>query len=549
MRSRRGLAVAAVFGAVALVGAAGWAGAGAGGGTGPAIVVGGNRPIDLGRAADSLDATAANSPKVVVNPRDPTDLVLVSRIDAPRFSCGMHVSYDGGSTWRQTPIPVPPGTPAVACFGPDAAFGADGSLAVSFTSAGSVPGQGTAPDGVWVATSHDGGRSLGAPVRAGGALAFQVRMAADPSAPGRVYLCWLQATDTTPWGLVGTGNPIMSSRSDDGGVTWSGPVRVSAATRSLVIAPAPAVTADGGLVVVYLDVGDDRLDYGGAHAGKGGDPYPGPWWLVAARSADGGSTWQEAVVDRLTPAARFLQLFPPTPSVAVAGRRVYVAFADRRLGDADVWVWASADAGTRWSPGRRVNDARPGDQYLPAVSVAADGRVDVVYYDRRSDPGGTMNEVSLQSSRDHARRFGPRTLLSDAAFDSAIGFGAERGMPELGSRLAVVAGRIGSLAVWADTRSGTQASPHQDLASAVARIRADPGSDRPLHDASVTLAAMAAALGPLGVLGLRRRRRPGRHDRQCPPLEAHGSNYAAVADAGPGALVHDEKTRRRDRKG
>jgi hypothetical protein len=267
--------------------------------------------------------------------------------------------------------------------------------------------------------------------------------------------------------------------------------------------------ADGGLVVGYLDVGNDRLDYDGAHAGKGGDPYPGPWWLVAARSGDGGATWQEAVVDRLVPAARFLQLFPPTPSVAVHGRQVYVAFADARLGDADVWVWASADGGQRWSPARRVNDAREGDQYLPAVSAAPDGRVDVAYYDRRTDPAGTMNEVSLQSSRDHGRSFGPRAILSDRAFDASIGLGADRGMPELGSRLAVIAGDRRSLAVWADTRAGAPASTHQDLARAVARVPPD-SPDRRIDDASVALAVTAAGLGMLGLLALRRRRTHGR---------------------------------------
>ncbi|HTJ75532.1 MAG TPA: sialidase family protein [Acidimicrobiales bacterium] len=519
MRVGRGVVAAAGILALVVAAAAGWV-VGGDGGAGPAVVVGGNTPIDPRRAADTLDTTAANSPTVVENPRHPANLVLVSRIDTPRFSCTMDVSLDGGATWAQTPIPPPPGAPAVACFGPDATFSADGSLHVSFTSAGAVPGQGTAPDAVWVATSHDGGRTLGAPVRAGGPLAFQVRIAADPSQPGRVYLCWLQAGDTAPWGLVGAANPIVSTRSDDGGATWAPPARVSPPSRSLVVAPVPAVTVDGGLVVAYLDVGDDRLDYDGAHAGKGGDPYAGPWWLVAARSDDGGATWQEGVVDRLAPATRFIQLFPPAPSVAVAGRQVYVAFADARRGDADAWVWASADGGRRWSPARRVNDARPGDQYLPAVSVAPGGRVDVVYYDRRADPGGTMNEVSLQSSRDHGRTFGPRTLLSDRAFDAAIGFGADRGLPELGSRLAVLAGRTGVLAVWADTRSGTRASAHQDLARAVARVAADPGSARRARDASLAVAVTAAVLGPFGLVALRRRRTPSRRISEPDPMPA-----------------------------
>ena len=514
-----------VIGVLAVAAASGWVWAGKRS-AGPALVLGGNVPIDPVRAADSLDTTAENSPSVVVNPRDPADLVVVSRVDTPQFSCTMRVSRDGGATWRSTAIPAPPGTPAIACFGPDAAFDADGTLYLSFTSAGLVPGQGTAPDAVWIAASHDGGQSLATPARASGPLAFQVRVAADPARGGRVYLSWLQAEETSRWGLVGATNPILASRSDDGGRTWSQPVRVSADSRSLVVAPVPAVAGDGELVVAYLDVGDDRLDYEGAHEGKGGEPYPGPWWLVAARSVDGGATWQEAVVDRLVPFRRFLQLFPPSPSVAVAGRRIYLAFGDGRLGDADVWVWASPDAGRRWTPARRVNDVRQGDQYLPAASVAPDGRLDVVYYDRRADPGGSMTEVSLQSSRDHARTFGPRTDLSDRPFDAGIGLGADRGLPELGTRLALVAHDARSLAIWADTRAGHPATTRQDLAGGVVSVPPDRGWDRRVRGASAAL-ALAGAGAVIGLLALRVGRR----------------NYATVADAATPALVHDGPTR------
>lgn len=517
MRMRRAGAALAV-GALAVVAASalGWAGSG---GARRAVLLGANLPVDPARAADRLDTTAENSPSVLVNPRDPADLVVVSRVDAPQLSCAMHVSRDGGATWRPTSIPAPPGAPAVACFGPDVAFGADGTLYVSFTSAGAVAGQGIAPDAVWLATSSDGGQSLAPPARIGGPLAFQVRIAADPARAGRIYVAWLQATDTSRWGLAGDSNPIVVSRSDDGGRTWSPPVRASAGGRARVVGPVPAVTADGELLVAYLDVGDDRLDYDGVHEGKGGEAYPGPWWLVAARSTDGGATWNETVVDRLAPTRRFLQLFAPTPSMAVAGRRVYVAFGDGRLGDADVWVWTSSDGGRRWTPGRRVNDQRRGDQYLPAVSVAPDGRLDVVYYDRRADPGGTMNEVSLQSSGDHGRSFGPRARLSDRPFDARIGLGADRDLPELGSRLAVVARDSRSLAIWADTRAGSLADTHQDLARAVVRIPDAAGWERGVGQAAagVTLAGAAAIAG---LLAGRRRRVP---------------NSATVADAPTGA--------------
>lgn len=468
------------------------------------VLMGGNLPINRG-ATDLADISAHNSPSVARNPADAANLVVVNRIDSPLFSCAFHASFDGGATWTPTTIPLPENEEP-KCYAPDVAFDSDGTMFLSFAT---LAGEGNTPNAIWTARSVDGGRTLSRPSKALGPLAFQVRLAADPDRPSRLYLTWLQAESTVTLGFGTDANPIRSARSDDGGETWSEPVQVNDPDRTRVVAPALAAGRSGELFVSYLDLVDDRLDYTGAHEGIGGEPSEGPWRLMVARSIDAGATWSESVVDDVVPTERFIVFIPPTPSLAVdeARGRVYVAFQDGRLGDADTWVWTSRDEGLSFGEAVRVNDTPTGDatsQYMPELAVAPDGRLDVVYYDRRSDPDNIENGVSFQSSPDAAKTFTPHLQLSDRAFDSRIGFGSERGMPDLGNRLALLSTEARALAVWSDTRAGTDASRKQDLVRAVVAI---PREDEAQVALSWGLRAGAAvfAIAALSLIVPRRR--------------------------------------------
>lgn len=478
-----------------------------------AEVIGQDVPVNAG-AGDLLDISAHNSPRVSRNPADGTNLVTANRIDAPRFSCALHVSFDGGGTWSDRNLPLPEGEEP-KCYGPDVGFGPDGRLHVAFVT---LRGPGNVPNAVWLVSSVDGGRTLTRPTRALGPLAFQVRLVVDPVVTGRLYLAWLQAADVGTLAFPATGYPILLARSEDDGATWGPSSRVSDPVRARAVAPAVAIGARGQLFVLYLDLGDDRLDFQGAHDGRGGPPYGGPWKLVLARSEDGGFAWTESVVEaHAVPTQRFVVFTPPLPSLAVdrGSGRVYAAFADGRLGDPDVLLWASDDDGRTFASPVRVNDTWPADgtsQYLPALAVAPAGRLDIAYYDRRHDPADVMNEVSLQSSTDGGRTFSASLRLSGRPFDSRIGPGGERGLADPGSGLGLVSTETRALAVWPDTRAGTPVSGKQDLLSAAVQVAA-PGVA--LRTGLLWIGGVLAGAGLVLVLvlqaGLRRERgrRPG----------------------------------------
>jgi hypothetical protein len=461
---------------------------------------GADTPVSIG-ALDPANINANNSPALAQDPRNARVLALVNRIDTPVYSCALSVSHDGGQSWTSVPVALPSGEHE--CYAPDVAFGTDGTMYMTYVT---LVGRGHTPDAAWILRSGDGGRTLSRPERVLGRLVFQVRIATDPVRPHRLYMTWLRASATGLYSLPVPANPIEVARSDDGGVSWSMPVRVSDPSRPRVLAPVPVAVSGGQLYVLYLDLGGDTLDYEGADGGLGGPPYSGHWGLVLARSTNAGRTWEQSVVtSSLVPTRRFLVFLPPYPALAIDSRsgRIYVAFEDAPLGDPDVYLWSLAPRAATWSGPTRVNDTPRHDhtwQYLAALSVAPNGRLDVVYYDRREDPANRLTGVSLQSSFDGGSTFSAHIPLSTRQFSSQIGFGQERKMPELGSRLALISDDSRAIAAWTDTRYGSLATGKQVIESARVSFSAEGGLPAAIR-ALLRYGGIALLLAALAGLG------------------------------------------------
>ena len=60
--------------------------------------------------------------------------------------------------------------------------------------------------------------------------------------------------------------------------------------------------------------------------------------------------------------------------------------------------------------------------------------------------------------------------LTSKPSDSRIGFGAKEGLPDLGSRLALISSDRAALGLWTDTRAGVPATQKQDLAAAAVAV-------------------------------------------------------------------------------
>ena len=122
----------------------------------------------------------------------------------------------------------------------------------------------------------------------------------------------------------------------------------------------------------------------------------------------------------------------------------------------DITYRRSTDAGKTWSDAKVLNDDEPGalhGNFLPTISVAPRGRIDVSWWDRRNDPGiGFGNDVYHVSSLDNGSGWSSNNRVTDQLVDRRIGvFGnnydvmAPPGMVSLEEY---------SVLGWDDTRNG-----------------------------------------------------------------------------------------------
>ena len=443
---------------------------------------------------DRPGINAHNSPAAAADPARPDVLAVADRIDTPAYSCSLATSANGGVNWRGLDLPLPPEAPN--CFWPDVAYAADGALLVLFTALG---GPNSQPVGTWVQRMVRNAPD-GAPVAVTGPAAFHPRLAV---AGDLVVVAWVQVQESVAdrqAGFPPGPNPLLAAVSADGGRTFGPPVQDSEPERRVVV-PDVVASADGAVVVTALDLGDDVLDYESQHELLGGPPPEGRWRVVAWSSADGGATFGPPAVvagDVVIPQRISVDLGAPRPGLARddSDGRLYVTWESGRTSARDLFLASSDDGGATWSAPTPITRRR-GTQTMPTVSVAPDGRVDVLFNDHSADPNDIRAEVALASSWDDGRSFTVATV-SRRNFDTRIGFNSFRGITVRGTQLALLSEPGRAVAFWSDTSRGTMDDNVQDLAVALVRTKGA-RSARPVVvalGAALVLAAAALALSP-----------------------------------------------------
>lgn len=345
-----------------------------------------------------------NEPSIAVNPRDPEELVAA-------FQTGSHIAYsrDFGMHWDLASGTAPPnyavsGDVSVAYDNLGHAF----LCYIAFDKLGTENywGHNATRNGVFVRRSLDGGKTwqrnhvpvIEHPTEPGIPFEDKPYIVADNTQgpySGRLYVGWTEFTLTR--------STILFSRSEDDGVTWSKPLRISTQAglprddNGAVEGFTGAVGPDGTVYAVWAD---------GSH-------------VVFTSSRDGGRTF--------APSHPIVGIAPPYfhitdvdrtdgfPVIAVdphggnGAGTLYVAWSDYRNGDVDIFCSTSKDRGLAWTPAVRVNTDpvhNGADQFFQWLAVdPISGAANLVFYDRRQDPDNRKALVVLARSTDGGKSF------------------------------------------------------------------------------------------------------------------------------------------------
>jgi len=121
----------------------------------------------------------------------------------------------------------------------------------------------------------------------------------------------------------------------------------------------------------------------------------------------------------------------------------------------DVMFARSTDGGQTWSEPIRVN-ADPGGngawQWFGTMSVSPNGRIDVIWYDTRQDPGGYDSRLYYSHSTDAGHTWSANMALSPA-FDPHLGWPSQN---KLGDYCDMVSDEWGAYLAYAATFNGEQ---------------------------------------------------------------------------------------------
>jgi Ca2+-binding RTX toxin-like protein len=462
---------------------------------------------------------------LAVNPRNPQHIVEANANHLSQ-ECEYTVSRDGGSTWSPakaftTPPPAPGQEPFVpTCRASNhladfmfqtVEFGSGDNVYATFSTprGSSVSERGAS---VLVARSADGGSNFATAVIAieGGPNDFigpyyeLPSVAVDPGAgqsgADRVVVAAIEVTQF--------GEPrgdATTAVSNDGGITFSGPVQVEP-PGEVVAGPdttsPPVFLPDGSLAIAWRQSGT----VGAIRVARGTVQGQTLTWSPPVTTATVSNEGSTPNTNPPAPRPSFGSSFPRMAVDQVSGN-LYLVYnqgaappgeppqgfqgAEHFISpDSDVYFQRSTTSGATWSRPKLINEAdeKPGHESPynprelgvvtqtrhPDVSVAPNGRVDVVWEDRRHWYRGCVHthqrcvearlgDTYYAFSSDAGGDFSQNKRINDQSHNNDVGYDYRFGAGWAFGPIAVPLGNSQLLVGWMDAREGNFNNDNMDI--------------------------------------------------------------------------------------
>jgi len=383
--------------------------------------------VNVGPNGQNVVGDAANEPTIAISPADPHLIVVGWRqfntVTSDKRFAGYGHSADGGQTWKAGILATPPNQPPNSGQ-TDPVLEVDHKGIFYYWSEVFEPTPDTAQ---YVYRSLDGGQSWSPPTQV-------ENPAVDGDKPwvaidrtggmgtGHVYGGWTS--------FAGPGYTVFT-RSTSGGQTFSPPVRIADLGGSQFMLHF-AVGPDGELYAAWRHYASNSIFV--TKSINAQDPNVKTPTFDAL--GPGGENGLDVKIDTgndpgglpINPVG-FHQVWLGVDSTNGPRRGwVYCVWGDRRNDPSDVIFARSIDGGRTWVSGVRVNDDALGNgkyQWMIAMAVSPNGRLDVVWYDTRDDAADRRSALYYANSLDGGFTWSVNRRLSDS-FDTTIGYPVQR---------------------------------------------------------------------------------------------------------------------------